>query len=119
MINTVNRGHIQGLPNETSIEITSRITNKGPIPVHIGELPLQIRGIVQHLKAYEELLCDAIYEKNLDKALLAYQVHPLSKSFITTKHAFDALYEKHKKFTNILWSVQHMKLNYFGTDKST
>lgn len=96
VINTVNRGHIVGIPDETSIEITSRITNKGPIPVHIGELPLQIRGIVQHLKAYEELLCDAIYEKNLNKALLAYQVHPLSKSFITTKHAFDALYEKHK-----------------------
>lgn len=96
VINTVNRGHIIGIPDETSIEITSRITNKGPIPVHIGELPLQIRGIVQHLKAYEELLCDAIYEKNLNKALLAYQVHPLSKSFKTTKDAFNALYEKHK-----------------------
>ncbi|MFA7417350.1 MAG: hypothetical protein WCZ19_02315 [Acholeplasma sp.] len=97
VINTVNRGHIVGIPDETSIEITSRITKKGPMPVHIGELPLQIRGIVQHLKAYEELLCDAIYEKNLNKALLAFQIHPLSKSFNTTKDAFDALYEKHKE----------------------
>ena len=97
VINTVNRGHIVGIPDETSIEITSRITSKGPIPVHIGELPLQIRGIVQHLKSYEELLCDAIYEKNLNKALLAYQVHPLSKSFKTTKDVFEALYKSHKK----------------------
>ncbi len=98
VINTVNRGHIIGIPDETSIEITSRITKKGPMPVHFGELPLQIRGIVQHLKSYEELLCDAIYEKNLKKALLAFQVHPLSKSFKQTKEVFDALYDKHKDY---------------------
>lgn len=98
VINTVNRGHIIGIPDETSIEITSRITKKGPMPVHFGELPLQIRGIVQHLKSYEELLCDAIYEKNLKKALLAFQVHPLSKSFKQSKEVFDALYDKHKNY---------------------
>jgi len=98
VINTVNRGHIIGIPDETSIEITSRITKKGPMPVHFGELPLQVRGIVQHLKSYEELLCDAIYEKNLKKALLAFQVHPLSKSFKQSKEVFDALYDKHKDY---------------------
>jgi 6-phospho-beta-glucosidase len=98
VINTVNRGHIIGIPDETSIEITSRITKKGPMPVYFGELPLQVRGIVQHLKSYEELLCDAIYEKNLKKALLAFQVHPLSKSFKQSKEVFDALYDKHKDY---------------------
>lgn len=98
VIHTVNHGHIVGIPDETSIEITARITKNGPIPVHIGELPLHVRGIVQHLKAYEELLCDAIYEKDLNKALLAFQIHPLSKSFKSTKDAFNALYEKHKEY---------------------
>lgn len=97
VINTVNRGHIIGIPDECAIEITCRITSNGPIPVHIGELPIQVRGIVQHLKAYEELLCDAIYEKDLKKALMAIQIHPLSTSFSKTKQAFDKLFEVHKK----------------------
>lgn len=97
VINTVNRGHIQGIPDECAIEITCRITSNGPIPVHIGELPIQVRGLVQHLKAYEELLCDAIYEKDLKKALMAIQIHPLSTSFNQTKLAFDKLYDIHKK----------------------
>lgn len=97
VINTINRGHILGIPDECAIEITSRMTNRGPIPVHIGELPLQVRGIIQHLKAYEELLCDAIYERDLDKALLAIQTHPLSRSFNQNKVTFKKLVEAHEK----------------------
>lgn len=98
VVNTVNNGHITDLPNGCAIEITCRITKDGPIPVHIGKLPVQIRGIIQSVKAYEELLADAIYEKNLGKALLALQIHPLTKSTNDAKKAFDELVIAHKKY---------------------
>ncbi|MCK5388598.1 MAG: 6-phospho-beta-glucosidase, partial [Candidatus Izimaplasma sp.] len=97
-VNTVNNGHITNLPNGCAIEITCRITKNGPIPVHIGNLPVQIRGIIQETKAYEELLVDAIYEKNLDKALLALQINPFVKSIDTAKKAFNELLIAHRKY---------------------
>ena len=98
VVNTVNNGHITDLPDGCAIEITCRITKDGPIPVHIGKLPVQVRGLIQSVKAYEELLADAIYEKNLGKALLALQIHPLTHSSIQAKKAFDELVIAHKPY---------------------
>ncbi len=98
VVNTVNNGHITNLPMGCAIEITCRITKDGPIPVHIGKLPVQIRGIIQETKAYEELLVDAIFEKNLDKALLALQINPFVQSIDSAKKAFDDLVVAHRKY---------------------
>ena len=98
VVNTINNGHIKDLPDGCAIEITCRITKDGPIPVHIGELPVQIRGIIQQVKAYEELLVDAIYEKNLGKAKLALQIHPMTQSIGLAQQAFDELCEVHAPY---------------------
>ncbi len=99
-VNTVNDGYITDLPNGCAIEITSRITKHGPVPVFIGKLPYQIRGLVQSMKLFEQLLVDAIYEKNLEKAKLALQIHPLTKSVSQAAKAFDELVEAHRKYLN-------------------
>ncbi len=98
VVNTVNNGHIKDLPDGCAIEITCRITKDGPIPVHIGELPVQIRGLIQQVKAYEELLVDAIYEKNLAKAKLALQMHPMTHSIVSAQKAFDELVIAHAPY---------------------
>ncbi|RJX24421.1 MAG: 6-phospho-beta-glucosidase [Acholeplasma sp.] len=98
VVNTVNNGHIKDLPDGCAIEITCRITKDGPIPVHIGELPVQIRGLIQQVKAYEELLVDAIYEKNLGKARLALQMHPMTHSIVQAQKAFDELLVAHAPY---------------------
>lgn len=98
VVNTVNNGHILDLPYGCAIEITCRITKDGPVPVHIGRLPLQIKGIIQATKAYEELLVDAIFERNLDKALLALQINPFVKSIDSAKTVFEELTVAHRKY---------------------
>jgi 6-phospho-beta-glucosidase len=98
VVNTVNDGHITNLPNGCAVEITCRITKDGPVPVHIGDLPVQIRGIIQETKAYEELLVDAIFEKNLDKALIALQINPFVHSIDNAKKAFNDLLIAHRKY---------------------
>jgi len=98
VVNTINRGHITDIREECAIEITSRLTSKGPLPVHIGELPQSVKGLVQHQKAYEELLCDAIYEKNLTKALMALKLHPLTRSSKQATNAFNELLKVNKPY---------------------
>jgi 6-phospho-beta-glucosidase len=98
VVNTINNGHITDLPDGCAIEITARITKHGPIPVHIGKLPVQIRGLIQSTKAFEELLVDAIYEKNIKKALLAYQIHPMTHSIHKAEKVFNELLEANKKY---------------------
>jgi len=98
VVNTINNGHITDLPDGCAIEITARITKNGPIPVHIGRLPVPIRGLLQHMKAFEELLADAIYEKSLKKACLALQMHPLTTSISDAKSVFEVLREAHKDY---------------------
>lgn len=98
VVNTVNNGHITDLPEGCAIEITSRITKDGPIPVHIGRLPSTIRGLIQNMKAFEETLVDAIYERDLDKALLALQINPMTRSINNAKLAFNELVEANKEF---------------------
>jgi len=106
VVNTKNKGHITDLPDGCAVEITSRITKNGPIPVHIGRLPIQIRGLLQNMKAFEELLVDAIYERNLDKARLALQISPLTHSVHQAKLAFDELVIAHRKYLNYYFSTE-------------
>ena len=98
VVNTINNGHITDLPDGCAIEITCRITKDGPVPVHIGRLPIQIRGLVQSMKAFEELLVDAIYEKDLKKALLALQIHPSTTSIALAEKVFNELVIAHQKY---------------------
>lgn len=100
VINTINEGYITDLPNGCAIEITCRITKHGPIPVYIGRLPEGIKGLVQNMKNFEQLLVDAIYEKSLDKAKVALQINPLTKSIKNASLAFDDLVEAHKEYLN-------------------
>ncbi|TVP84470.1 MAG: 6-phospho-beta-glucosidase [Acholeplasmataceae bacterium] len=97
VVNTMNQGHITDLPDGCAVEITARITKDGPMPVHIGRLPVAIRGLVQHMKAYEELVVDAVEERDLDKALLALKIHPLTTSVTVAEKVFDELVEAHRR----------------------
>lgn len=106
VVNTVNEGFITDLPNGTAIEITSRITKQGPIPVYIGRLPAGIRGIMQHMKSFEHILVDGICERDLCKARFATQIHPLTTSIDNASRAFETLLQAHKQY-----------LSYYGEDK--
>ena len=97
VVNTVNDGYITDLPLGCAVEITCRITKHGPIPVFIGRLPEEIKGLLQYTKAFEQVLVDAIYEKDLKKAKLALQINPMTKSINNASKAFDELLEAHKR----------------------
>jgi 6-phospho-beta-glucosidase len=86
------------LPQECAIEVTCRVTKHGPVPVYIGTLPLPIKGLIQQVKTYEELLVDAMFERDLEKAKFALFNHPLTTSIKHASEAFDELCKIHKEY---------------------
>lgn len=57
-----NNGAIQGIPNDSVVEISSIITKDGPKPLNIGELPIGINGLIQEIKTFERLIIEAAIE---------------------------------------------------------
>jgi 6-phospho-beta-glucosidase len=98
IVNTINNGHITDLPEGSAIEITSRITKDGPMPIHIFRISNQVKGLLQHIKSFEELLADAIYEKDLNKVLLALKVHPLMYDHASIHDSFKKFIEHNEKY---------------------
>lgn len=95
---TQNNRAISDVPEGCAIEVTCRVTTHGVVPVYIGTLPDEIKGLIQHMKTYEEILVDAIVERDLEKALFAYQVHPLCTSIQNAKQAFNELVDVHREY---------------------
>ena len=60
-VNVQNNGAIENLPDEAVVEVNCVITNNGPIPLTTGKLPSAINGIIQAMKAYEQVACEANY----------------------------------------------------------
>ncbi|PSR23058.1 MAG: 6-phospho-beta-glucosidase [Sulfobacillus acidophilus] len=80
VVNVLNRGAIDGLPEDASVEVTCRIDNKGAHPQPMGAMDLVVRGLVQHVKAYEQLTIQAALHGDKDAALAALVANPLVPS---------------------------------------
>lgn len=57
------------------------IDRQGAHSITAGHLPFSVRGLVQHVKAYEELTIDAAVTGDERAALLALTANPLVPSF--------------------------------------
>ncbi|MEK3899214.1 6-phospho-beta-glucosidase [Paenibacillus sp. FSL R7-0179] len=77
-VNVRNQGIIPELPADVSIEINCVIKSDGPHALAPTKpLPPQIRGLLQVVKAYEELTIEAAVRGDYASALQALTIHPL------------------------------------------
>jgi 6-phospho-beta-glucosidase len=98
-VNVQNRGIISCLPDDASIEVNCVIDSEGAHPVQITSLvPPQIRGLLQVVKAYEELTVEAAVHGDASAALKALTIHPLVTSAKVAKFLLDELLEAHKDY---------------------
>ncbi len=93
IVNTANRGAIPDLPNDAVVEVPCVIDRRGTHPVPCAPLPASIRGLVQSVKAYEELAVLAGAEGDERAAMLALTVHPLVPSFGVAKRLWEEIKE--------------------------
>ncbi len=98
VVDTLNNGAISNLPNDVVVEVSSVITKDGPKPVHIGDLPWEVVGYVQALKAYEVLLTNVAVSGNYDDALYCMTLNPQVQSEAKARLILDDMLEAHKDY---------------------
>lgn len=98
VVNTRNNGAITSLPYDSAIEVSAMITKDGPKPLSIGELPIQIRGLVQQIKSFEIVAAEAAVTGDYNTALLAMTMNPLVQSQQKAKKILDEMLEAHKEY---------------------
>lgn len=76
-VNTRNNGSIRDLPDDAVVEINAVITKEGPRPLAVGNVPLQVKGIISQMKAFEQLVIKAALSGDYDDAYNALVMNPL------------------------------------------
>jgi 6-phospho-beta-glucosidase len=97
-VDTRNNGAIAGISPDSIVEVSCVITKDGPQPIAIGELPIQVNGLVQQIKSFERVVIDAAVTGDYNKALLAMTMNPLVASDKMAKVLFDEMLEAHKEY---------------------
>lgn len=90
VVDVRNDGTIPGLPDDAVVEVPARIDRDGAHPIAVAPLPPELLGLVQHVKAYEQLAADAAARGDRRQALLALLTNPL----VPTHGAATALLEE-------------------------
>ena len=98
VVSTHNKGAIPDLPLDSVVEVSSYITASGPQPIAFGSMPASTRGLLQSMKAMEELTIEAAMTGSYDKALQAFTANPIVTSGTKAKELLDEMLEAHKEF---------------------
>jgi 6-phospho-beta-glucosidase len=83
IVNIQNGGALPGICDDAVIETTCRVDARGARALFRGPLAPQFRGLLQAVKAYEELTVAAGVHGDLDAALHALILHPLGPTAST------------------------------------
>jgi 6-phospho-beta-glucosidase len=89
---------IPDLPPEVCVEVPVRIHRGKVEPVPVGPLPLSVRGLVQTVKAYEELTIQAAVSGDRQIAVEALMANPLVGSFGKANLFFRRVMENERQF---------------------
>ncbi|MBC8586875.1 6-phospho-beta-glucosidase [Paratissierella segnis] len=98
IVNVKNNGAISDLPDNVVIEANSIVGFKDIKPINIGSIPTRIKGLIQVVKAYEELTIEAAVTGDYDTALQALSVHPLIPSVTVAKKILNDIIKENKEY---------------------
>ncbi|ELC8443421.1 6-phospho-beta-glucosidase [Clostridium perfringens] len=93
-----NNGAIEGIDDDSAVEVSCLITKDGPKPLAVGKLPVAVNGLVQEIKSFERLAVEAAVEGSYEKAVLALTINPLVRSDELARTLVDELLEAHKDY---------------------
>jgi len=97
-VNTQNRGAIMSLQPDVAVEVSCVITKEGPRPLAMGRLPIQVEGLVQQMKSFEQVATDAAVSGDYNTALVAMTINPLVRDEAKAKLILDEMLEAHKQY---------------------
>ncbi len=80
-----NNGAVENLPSDAMVEVPAYITDRGPEPVRVGEIPTFYKGLIEQQEAVEKLIVDAAVEHSYEKALMAFTLSKTVPSLLVAK----------------------------------
>jgi 6-phospho-beta-glucosidase len=98
ILNVLNRGSVPGLPADAVVEVSCVIDGSGPKPIAQQPLPIEVLGLVQKVKAYEQLTIEAAVTGSVEKAFFALVNHPLAQDGRTAAGLLRDILEENKEF---------------------
>ncbi len=95
MVVNIRNGHaLPELPENASVEVSALIDGRGARPLYSGLMPASVRGLIQQVKAYEDLTVEAAVSGDRSVALAALVNNPLVPSVdVAEKILLDILRE--------------------------
>lgn len=98
IVNIRNNGTIADLPRDVAIECNCVIDKNGAHPINVGHMEPNIRGLLQVVKAYEELTVEAGVTGDYNTALKALTIHPLVNDALRAKKVLDDIIKENKAY---------------------
>ena len=98
VVNVRNAGTLGFLPDDAVIEVPAVIDAGGPAPAPVAPLPPQLRGLVGHVSAYEELAVDAALRGGRRRVASALLAHPLIGQHDRAERMADRLIAENQRF---------------------
>lgn len=97
-VSTKNNGTVTDLPADSAVEVTCMITGNGPVPFQFGGFAPAERGLLQLMKAMEELTIEAAVTGDYGTLLQAFTMNPLITSGNEGKQVMDELLDANKQY---------------------
>lgn len=80
VVDVLNDGAVGELGRDVVVEVPCVVDRRGARPIAQPPMPPEIRGLIQHVKAYEELTVRAALNRSRREAMLALVTNPLVRS---------------------------------------
>jgi 6-phospho-beta-glucosidase len=98
VVNVRNGGALPDLPADAVVEIPARIDSDGAHPAPLAALAPEMRGLVQAVKAYEDLTVSAAIHGDRTVAAKALLAHPLVGQYSVARPLLEALLEANRNY---------------------
>ena len=95
ILNIPNRGAIQCMQAQDVVEIPAYVGRDLVRPMAVGSIPAHPLGLMEQVKAYEQLTIQAAVEGSYDLALQALAVHPLVRDLESARLILDGYIQGH------------------------
>ena len=103
VVNVRNSGAIPDLPDDAVVELPARIDRGGAIPIPTAPLAPEMRALVLHAKAYEELTVQAAVSGDRRIALRALMTNPLVPDVATAEGLLAAILDEGRQHLPQFW----------------
>jgi 6-phospho-beta-glucosidase len=88
-----NDGAIAELPRDACVEVPARVDRRAATALPVPELPVTVRGLIQAVKAYEQLTIQAAVTGDRTLAVQALVANPLVRSYSKARPFFEQVLE--------------------------